>query len=70
MPYHDILGLPSDKSNVMTRKSYNQKMEKLLNYLKKTKLHGPNPRANYTDQATTACRRSDCQLLHDAVGAF
>jgi hypothetical protein len=30
---------------------------------KKTKLHGPNPRANYTDRATAACRRSDCQLL-------
>jgi hypothetical protein len=30
---------------------------------KKTKLHGLNPRANYTDRATAACRRSDCQLL-------
>jgi hypothetical protein len=30
---------------------------------KKTKLHGLCPRANYTDQATAACRRSDCQLL-------
>jgi hypothetical protein len=29
----------------------------------KTKLHGLSPRANYTDQATAACRRSDCQLL-------
>jgi hypothetical protein len=29
----------------------------------KTKLHGLSPRANYTDRATTACRRSDCQLL-------
>jgi hypothetical protein len=27
------------------------------------KLHGPSPRANYTDRATAACRRSDCQLL-------
>jgi hypothetical protein len=27
------------------------------------KLHGLNPRANYTDRATAACRRSDCQLL-------
>jgi hypothetical protein len=25
--------------------------------------HKLNPRANYTDQATAACRRSDCQLL-------
>jgi hypothetical protein len=29
----------------------------------KKKLHGLSLRANYTDQATTACRRSDCQLL-------
>jgi hypothetical protein len=27
------------------------------------KLHGLSPRANYTDPATAACRRSDCQLL-------
>jgi hypothetical protein len=32
-------------------------------YKTKTKLHGLSPRANYTDRATTACRRSDCQLL-------
>jgi hypothetical protein len=30
---------------------------------KKKKLHGPSPRANYTDRATTACRRSDCRLV-------
>jgi hypothetical protein len=29
----------------------------------KTKLHGWSPRANYTDRATAACRRSDCQLV-------
>jgi hypothetical protein len=29
----------------------------------KAKLHGLSPRANYTDRATAACRRSDCQLL-------
>jgi hypothetical protein len=27
------------------------------------KLHGLSPLANYTDRATAACRRSDCQLL-------
>jgi hypothetical protein len=27
------------------------------------KLRGLSPRANYTDRATAACRRSDCQLL-------
>jgi hypothetical protein len=26
-------------------------------------LHDLSPRANYTDRATTACRRNDCQLL-------
>jgi hypothetical protein len=31
--------------------------------LKKSKLHGLNLRSNYTDRATTACRRSNCQLL-------
>jgi hypothetical protein len=29
----------------------------------KTKLHGLSPQANYTDRATAACRRSDCQLV-------
>jgi hypothetical protein len=29
----------------------------------KNQIHGLSPRANYTDRATTACRRSDCQLL-------
>jgi hypothetical protein len=29
----------------------------------KTKLHGLSPRANYTDRAHAACRRSECQLL-------
>jgi hypothetical protein len=33
--------------------------------LKKTKLHGLSPPANYTDRATAACRRSDCQLFAD-----
>jgi hypothetical protein len=32
-----------------------------LVYIKK--LHGLSPRANYTDRATAACRRSDCQLV-------
>jgi hypothetical protein len=30
---------------------------------KQNKLHGLSPRANYTDRATAACRRSNCQLL-------
>jgi hypothetical protein len=35
-----------------------QKLTKQAN-----KLHGLSPRANYTDRATAACRRSECQLL-------
>jgi hypothetical protein len=30
---------------------------------KTNKLHSLSPRAKYTDRATAACRRSDCQLL-------
>jgi hypothetical protein len=30
---------------------------------KNTKFNGLSPRGNYTDWATAACRRSDCQLL-------
>jgi hypothetical protein len=30
---------------------------------KETKFHGLSPRANYTNRATTASQRSDCQLL-------
>jgi hypothetical protein len=29
----------------------------------KKKLQDLSPRANYTDRATAACRRSDCQLV-------
>jgi hypothetical protein len=32
-------------------------------HLQVIKLHGLSPRANYTDRATAACRRSDCQLV-------
>jgi hypothetical protein len=31
----------------------------------KKKLHDLSPRANYTDRATAACRRSDCQFFSD-----
>jgi hypothetical protein len=31
--------------------------------MKKKKLHGLSPPANYTDRATAACQRSDFQLL-------
>jgi hypothetical protein len=35
----------------------------LQNVILSLSLHGLSPRANYTDRATAACRRSDCQLL-------
>jgi hypothetical protein len=43
-------GSPSVLTNKQTNKQTN-------------KLHGVSPRANYTDRATAACRRSDCELL-------
>jgi hypothetical protein len=36
----------------------------------KTKLHGLSPRANYTDLATAACRRSECQFLRIEVATW
>jgi hypothetical protein len=35
----------------------------VANEPKRTKLLGLSPRANYTDRATVACPRSECQLL-------
>jgi hypothetical protein len=40
-----------------------QTKEKVTEHNKTNKLHCLSPRANYTDRATAACRRSDCQLL-------
>jgi hypothetical protein len=34
-----------------------------ISHLHSEILHGLSPRANYIDRATSACRRSDCQLL-------
>jgi TPP-dependent indolepyruvate ferredoxin oxidoreductase alpha subunit len=31
----------------------------------KKKIHGPSPRANYTDRSTAACRQSDYQPFAD-----
>jgi hypothetical protein len=36
-----------------------------FNIILPKKLHGLSPRANYTDRATAARQRSDCQLLGD-----
>jgi hypothetical protein len=38
-------------------------MKETIKLKLKTKLHGLSLRANYTDQATAACGRSDCQLF-------
>jgi hypothetical protein len=52
----------SELSKVLNDINYSESMPSQL--LKtKTKLHGLSPRANYTDRATAACRRSDCQRL-------
>jgi hypothetical protein len=47
---------------VLTSSLAVQGYDKLL-YYKQNKLHGLSPLSNYTDRATAACRRSDCQLL-------
>jgi hypothetical protein len=44
-------------------KIFDIKLEAYLKQQNKNKLHGLSPQANYTDRATAACRRSDCQLL-------
>jgi hypothetical protein len=51
---------PEDGSNTFLRNAYHLAPHYVASYLK---LHGLSPRANYTDRATAACRRSDCQLL-------
>jgi hypothetical protein len=52
----------SSDNEVRTNHSHNQQKKK-----NKNKLHGPSPQANYTDRATAACRRSECQLLRIRV---
>jgi hypothetical protein len=55
--------LPAQKrdAKMINANVFNFEAEILLKT--KTKLHGLSPLANYTDRATAACRRSDCQLL-------
>jgi hypothetical protein len=56
-------------SIILSGTNFNQRYTGLINIshptlkTKKTKLHGLSPRANYTDRATAACRRSDCHLV-------
>jgi hypothetical protein len=46
----------TEQSKVSDMPSWNYKTKKL---------HGLSPRANYTNRATAACRRSNCQLFAD-----
>jgi hypothetical protein len=48
---------------VFSKSNYQSIPHHNLLHTKKTKLHGLSRRANYTDRANAACRRSDCQLL-------
>jgi hypothetical protein len=45
------------------RRKTEDNWEKEKRKVKKTKHHDLSPRANYTDRATAACRRSDCKLV-------
>jgi hypothetical protein len=49
----------------LTADTYFSQLQHLQNNVlhKKTKLYGLSPRANYTDRATAACRRSNCQCF-------
>jgi hypothetical protein len=63
----DKIQLPNSRNRVMTLYNhytlYGRDKGKVVYYINiKKKLHGLSPRANYTDRATVACRRSDCQL--------
>jgi hypothetical protein len=42
---------------------YNKTTKQIIHKTKKTKLRGLSPRANCTDRAAAASRRSYCQLL-------
>jgi hypothetical protein len=59
-------GLSADRSSIpgvlLEKRSRRNKrsVEPLIIIIE---LHGLSPRANYTDLATAACRRSDCQIL-------
>jgi hypothetical protein len=53
-----------DLGAIITSANYTKFLGLTIEYSKKkTKLNGLSLRANYTDRATAACRRSDCQLL-------
>jgi hypothetical protein len=49
-------------SEVGTTDQIAYQMNPVWSQKQKNKVHDLRPRANYTDRATAACRRSDCQL--------
>jgi hypothetical protein len=55
--------VPGEYNNFSQRKTGYFEMKKHKPWFNEKKLHGPSPRANYTNRATAAYRRSDCQLL-------
>jgi hypothetical protein len=57
----DVIAMIKQYNTVNTLKPLLRHL--FIKYKTKTKLHGLSPRANYTDRATAACRRCDCQLL-------
>jgi hypothetical protein len=56
-----------DQQRSMVRSKFYSGFFQSSTVIKKLKLLGLSPRANYTDRATAACRRSDCQLLRIRV---
>jgi hypothetical protein len=50
---------PAFRRNMLSPSSGSSKASRI----NKNKLHGLSPRANYTDRATAASRRSDCQVM-------
>jgi hypothetical protein len=55
--------MPHQYKKVETKVNLNYTLMIFLYLNDKKELHGLSPRANYTDRATAACRRSDCQLF-------
>jgi hypothetical protein len=59
---HDFWSGRNRSSSYWRNRSPGEKLKLQLRYFYFL-LHGLSPRANCTDRATAACRRSDCQLV-------
>jgi hypothetical protein len=66
----DILLKEAKKCAVMVFSYFSSIIEMKKREVVKLKLHGLSLRANYTDRATAACRRSDCQLVRIESAAW